>query len=197
MTRLVILSLLQMKPMHGYEMRQFIKAQRMEQWTDIGSGSIYFALSQMEKEGLVNAGAEERTGDRLRRIYSITSKGSSALNDLLRDALANPPHSLKSSFSFAIVPSFLLKQEERIRIYEQNIAKLKEMKKAWEIGQNIKAEWHPAIKLIFQHDLELIKSDIRLLEELIKITDEPNAALIFANSAKKPTPSPRKRTKPK
>lgn len=184
MTRLVILSLLQIKPMHGYEMRQVIKEQRMEQWADIRSGSIYFALNQMEKEGLVKAGPEERTGDRLRRAYSITSSGSAALKDLLREALADPPHSLKSSFSFALVPAFNFPPQERIGIFKENIERLKELRKFWEVGQEIKAQWHPALKLLFRHDLELINSDIRLLEELINVTDEPSLEP-FANVVQK------------
>ncbi len=169
MTRLVILSLLKINPMHGYEIRQFIKRQRMEQWADILPGSIYFALSQMKREGLVEAGVEERTGDRLRRTYKITAKGESLLKELVREALSNPPHSLKSSFSFALGEAFLLEPEERAGLLTRNIRQLKETRKLWEEGQKTKGKMHPAIEIVLKYDLELIDRDIRLLHELLAL----------------------------
>ncbi len=172
MTRLVILSLLKIKPMHGYEMRQFIKRQRMDKWADILPGSIYFALRQMKREGLVEAGMEERTGDRLRRTYVITAKGEGVLKKLVREAISNPPHSLKSGFSFALGEAFLLEPEERVGLLTQNIRQLKETRKLWEEGQKTKGKMHPAIEIILKYDLELIDRDIQLLQELLKLARE-------------------------
>jgi DNA-binding PadR family transcriptional regulator len=179
MTRLIILSLLKHSPMHGYEIRQFIKRQKMEQWSDILSGSIYFALNQMKKEGLVEACADERTGNRLRRVYTITAKGKSLLNELVRGALVNPPHSLKSSFSFAIGMAFfsnLLEPKERVSLITRNIRQLEETLKFWKEGQKVKAGLHPAMEIILRYDLELIDRDILLLRELLKLARKPGFA---------------------
>lgn len=77
MTNLILLSFLRQRPMHGYEIQQLIQSSRMDLWTNILSGSIYYALNKMEQDGLIVATAEERTGARLRKIYSITDAGKS------------------------------------------------------------------------------------------------------------------------
>jgi DNA-binding PadR family transcriptional regulator len=171
MTRLVILSLLQQHPMHGYEIQQTIQEQKMEQWTNILSGSIYFALNQMEKEGLVRADAEERTGNRLRKIYAITDQGREAFLELLREALTSPPHSLKSDFSLALGLAMVLSQEERNRLLLQNIKNLGKTREFWKAGQEIKGRLHPALQAHFANDLELIERDLRFLRELLVINE--------------------------
>ncbi|HEX3046387.1 MAG TPA: PadR family transcriptional regulator [Bacillota bacterium] len=110
---MIILGILQSRPMHGYEIQQLIQEEQMERWANILSGSIYFALNQMEKEGLIAPVAEERTGNRLRKKYAITAAGRVSLLELLRKALASPPHSLKSDFSLALGFAMLLSREER------------------------------------------------------------------------------------
>jgi DNA-binding PadR family transcriptional regulator len=171
MTRLVLLSLLQQRPMHGYEIQQKVQDEKMEQWTNILSGSIYFALTQMEKEGLIRADAEERTGNRLRKIYAITDEGREAYLNLLREALLSPPHSLKSDFSLAIGFAPDLSVEERSKLLRQNIRNLEETRLFWKSGEEIKSGIHPAIKAIFKNDLELIDRDIRFLQELLAINE--------------------------
>ncbi|GIH91765.1 hypothetical protein ACFFMN_29060 [Planobispora siamensis] len=47
------------------------------------------------------AEAEERTGDRLRKIYAITEEGRAELNVLLPDALGRPPHGVRSAPALA------------------------------------------------------------------------------------------------
>jgi DNA-binding PadR family transcriptional regulator len=169
LTRLVILSILKQRPMHGYEIQQIIQEQKFEQWTDILSGSIYFALNQMEKEELIRAEGEERTGNRIRKIYAITKQGGDAYLQLLREALASPPHSLKSGFSLALGMAYNLSVEERSKILRQNIRNLEELRQFWKKGQAIKSKFHPALKALFENDLELIERDMRFLQELLTI----------------------------
>jgi DNA-binding PadR family transcriptional regulator len=167
----VILSILQQRPMHGYEIQQIISDQALEQWTDILSGSIYFALSQMEKEELIRADAEERTGNRIRKIYAITERGKEAFMQLLREALVTPPHSLKSSFSLALGMAQALPIEERSKSLRQNIRNLEELRQIWKTGQAIKSKYHPALKALFENDLELIDRDLKFLQELLVINE--------------------------
>ena len=174
MTRQVILALLRRHPMHGYEIQQYIREQKMDQWTDILSGSIYFALNQMEKEGLVRAEAEERTGNRLRKKYAITEKGETAFLELLHQALTSPPHNLKSEFSLGLIAfsENVLPPEERIRLLRQNIKNLERDRELWKTGQEVKSRFHPALKAYFANDLELIERDLRFLHELLAIDQE-------------------------
>jgi DNA-binding PadR family transcriptional regulator len=84
-TRLVILGLLKDKPLYGYELKRIIE-QNMGDWTSIAFGSIYFALSKLKDEGLVEIESEERVGNRpSRSVYKITQNGRNSFLSLLRD----------------------------------------------------------------------------------------------------------------
>jgi DNA-binding PadR family transcriptional regulator len=82
-TRLVILGLLQDQPMYGYEIKQAI-AEQLAGCAPIAFGSIYFALNQLTKEGLVEKVATEQPGSRpARTIYQISPAGEVQFHILL------------------------------------------------------------------------------------------------------------------
>jgi DNA-binding PadR family transcriptional regulator len=84
-TRLVILGLLKDKPLHGYELKQIIE-ERMDDWTSIAFGSIYFALDKLNEEGFVERISEERIGNRpSRSVYQITEKGKEEFTVLQKE----------------------------------------------------------------------------------------------------------------
>lgn len=53
MIQLLILYFLNIKSTHGYEIQRFIQLNYMEEWNSIKSGSIYYAMSQLEKKGYI------------------------------------------------------------------------------------------------------------------------------------------------
>lgn len=83
--RLVILGLLQRRPMHGYEIKQEIE-RGMGDWTDIAFGSIYFAIGKLAEEGSISESGQERVGNRpARTVFTITEKGRQEFLRLLRE----------------------------------------------------------------------------------------------------------------
>ena len=168
-TRLIILGLLEQKPMHGYEIQQYVQEQQMEIWANILSGSIYFALNKMEEEGFLVTEAEERTGNRLRKKYAITDEGRRTLLELLREALAISPHSLKSDFSVAMSLAHLLTTEEREAILNRNLAELEKTRRDWEAGLVYKGRIHPVIEALLNNDLSIIDRDLELLSKLLAL----------------------------
>jgi DNA-binding PadR family transcriptional regulator len=48
---LAILSLVDERPRHGYEVEQVIEERGMREWTEIGFSSIYYLLKKLEREG--------------------------------------------------------------------------------------------------------------------------------------------------
>lgn len=69
---LVVLAMLDERPMHGYELLGRIAA-RFEQYQP-SPGSVYPAVSALEEQGLV-----EGTDDGRRTVYSVTAAGVGAL----------------------------------------------------------------------------------------------------------------------
>lgn len=118
----------------------------------------------------MRADAEERTGNRLRKIYAITEREQKAFLELLCQALTSPPHSLKSEFSLGLIgfSDNALPPEERVRLLLQNIKKLEQNRELWKIGQEVKGRFHPALKALFANDLELIERDLCFLRELLE-----------------------------
>ena len=80
---LLLLNLLSRGPMYGYEILQDA-ARRSANAFEFKEGTLYPALHQLEKKGLIEA--EWRTGDngRERKYYSLTAKGRKAERDYER-----------------------------------------------------------------------------------------------------------------
>ncbi|MDR3594057.1 MAG: PadR family transcriptional regulator [Clostridium sp.] len=87
--KVLILYYLSIKPTHGYEIQKFIQINQMDMWTKIQSGSIYYALNKLEKEGLIVLKEEIGSGSKARKIYTITDKGREELKEFVKNELDN------------------------------------------------------------------------------------------------------------
>ncbi len=90
MIKALILYYLSIKPTHGYEIQKFIQVNEMDSWTKIQSGSIYYALNKLEKEGLIVLIEETGSGTKGRKLYSITERGKEELKELVKEELHSP-----------------------------------------------------------------------------------------------------------
>lgn len=75
---------------HGYLIRNTLLAWGAEGWANVKWGSIYHALRQLAKEGLMTA--EEIAESPGRIDYALTDAGEAEFLRLLREALARPDH---------------------------------------------------------------------------------------------------------
>ncbi len=73
-TVILILSLLDGKPMYGYEMIKEIERKSAGTFT-FKEGTLYPILHSLESEGMVESYWEQNEGSRKRKYYSITDKG--------------------------------------------------------------------------------------------------------------------------
>ena len=74
---LLVLQLLDRKPMYGYELVREIKLVSQEQF-DFGEGCIYPILHRLEHEGLL-LGSTEKVNSRTRVVYRVTPAGQKRL----------------------------------------------------------------------------------------------------------------------
>lgn len=170
MSKLIILGLLRNKDMHGYEIQTIIQESRIDQWANVLSGSIYYALNKMEEEAIIKTIKEERTGARIRKIYQITEKGEEQYQQLLRENLILQPHSLKSNFTLALSMIDQLPSNEALSILNRNLTHLQKTKQEWEKGKEIKLKIHanhPIMKYSFENALQIIDADIQLIRKTI------------------------------
>jgi DNA-binding PadR family transcriptional regulator len=74
--RLLILGVLHRGDFHPYEIKRRLERAMVECYTDVDVGTLYYAVRQLDKEGLIEAVAEERVArGGVRTIYRITAEG--------------------------------------------------------------------------------------------------------------------------
>lgn len=169
MIKAFILYYLNIKPTHGYEIQRFIQLSGIDNWTKIQSGSIYYALTKLEKEKNITVLREERTGSRLRKIYQITSKGKTTLQEEMKAALSEPLFSIGSP-KFITSPILdSLSRDDMEEIIKNHINKLKETEEFWTKWCKLKAgkEASKLTNLSFQITIDSIKNQILWHEELL------------------------------
>lgn len=140
-TRLTLLALLAVRPMHGYELRTEIELMRMDRWADVKSGSIYQGLRRLNSEGLVEQAGTSRQGRRPpRTTYRITHDGRQELDRLLREAWATPTRTaplVDVALSFWV----LLPPEVIAGLLEQRLAALDDITAELHAEQQRHVEW--------------------------------------------------------
>lgn len=166
--RLVLLGILGMQPMHGYEIKQTIE-DHMGDWTDIKFGSIYFALARLAEEGAIEVVEETREGNRpSRTVYQITDKGREEYIQLLRELWWNDDRPL---YSFDIGVFFMqsLPKEEVARCLDERIERmrakllfLKEHKSEHESNPHVP----PQGMAIMNHSLAHMEAEIEWLTDM-------------------------------
>lgn len=92
MARLLVLWLLNERPMHGYQIKKALTDDGMAFWFQLEDASIYSVLRTLAKKGFATEQSDQtiETG-RPRTVYRITPEGRAYYRSLLSDALAAPP----------------------------------------------------------------------------------------------------------
>ena len=77
---LLILSLIEHRPRHGYEISKLIE-QRSEGVLKFNVASFYPLLYRLEKRGFISGRWVEKAGQRRRRYYQLTAQGKTVLKE--------------------------------------------------------------------------------------------------------------------
>jgi PadR family transcriptional regulator len=77
---LLILSLIEHRPRHGYEISKLIE-QRSEGVLKFNVASFYPLLYRLEKRGFISGRWVEKAGQRRRRYYQLTAQGRTVLKE--------------------------------------------------------------------------------------------------------------------
>jgi DNA-binding PadR family transcriptional regulator len=112
---------------HGYEVRRELLSWGSDEWAHVNPGSIYHALKQLAKEGLLRAyEVPENDAGPPRTDYEITESGEAEFLRLLRDAVvevdARRPELLSAALGFLTE----LTRAEAIALFERRLEGLAE-----------------------------------------------------------------------
>jgi PadR family transcriptional regulator PadR len=75
---LLVLSLVEVRPRHGYDIARMIE-QRSQGALKFHAASLYPLLYRLEKRGFIEGRWVEKTGERRRRLYRLTRAGRTVL----------------------------------------------------------------------------------------------------------------------
>jgi len=116
---------------HGYQVRNDLEYWGAHEWSNAKPGSIYHALKQMAKQGLLLAHeiAPSTAGGPPRTEYEITQRGSEEFLSLLREALASYDQKMdvvSSGIGFIVH----LPREEAVALLKKRVEGLEEWRKS-------------------------------------------------------------------
>lgn len=163
---LIILGLLKEKARHGYEIKKQI-SDFLTYFTDLGYESIYYSLDYLEKQGLVKKIVTSSKKRPDRYVYSLTDKGRERFGALLQKSFI---HIQRPYFGIDISLFFLpyLKQgsargklRARLKILKKIEANL------LKVYSEFKDKKPAHLLAILEHNLELMKTEIRFVSKLI------------------------------
>ena len=81
---LLILGVLHRGDFHPYEIKRRLQNAMVECYSDVDTGTLYYAIKQLEKDGLIGAVSEERVArGGMRTVYAITPKGRAEFQTML------------------------------------------------------------------------------------------------------------------
>ena len=168
MEDLMFLGLLQEGPKHGYEIKKEIN-NVVSQFTGVRVKSVYYPLKKLEEKGMVSKSVG-RAGRRPEKyVYRVTKKGKEEFAKLLNKSfliIQRPYLNIDLSLYFLqyVKPKIVKRRLEnrlnglrRIKTWGENREKTL---------QKEKAIYH--MIAITEHSLEIVKSEMRFTEKLIK-----------------------------
>jgi DNA-binding PadR family transcriptional regulator len=80
--RLLILGVLHRGDFHPYEIKRRLGNAMVECYIDVDVGTLYYAIGQLEKDGLISPRVQERVArGGMRTVYAITPKGRAEFRD--------------------------------------------------------------------------------------------------------------------
>jgi DNA-binding PadR family transcriptional regulator len=173
-TRLLVLGVVRMHgKAHGYQVRRELLSWSADKWANVAPGSIYHALKQMTKEGLLEqvdlASAEsapERTG------YQLTPDGETEFQLLLAKSLAEADAEPASSYTLSAAVTFMtaLPRIKAISLLRHRITQL-EGQLANAMGVLAEGEgWgHPGhVNELYRLWLACLEATVSWTEDLVK-----------------------------
>jgi DNA-binding PadR family transcriptional regulator len=194
--RLLILGVLHRGNFHPYEIKRRLQNAMVECYTDVDVGTLYYAIRQLEKDGLISTVSRQRVArGGVRTIYRITKKGKSEFRELLHRQFEEDgpvPQTLYGALLFLHLTDPAVVED----LLRRRIARLEEL-----IGKlhAIRRELRPVIASGGEHLLRHLDKQRRLDRDWLKglladvaarrVHDVADARLLSSNAR-----APRART---
>lgn len=167
---LAVLVLLFEKAMHPYEMAATLKQRRKEQSIKLRYGSLYTVISQLEREGFIEAAGKERDGGRPERTnYQITDAGQKEMSSWLGALLAAPVKEY-SQFEAALSLLPALPPRDVQMLLAERLGRLEEQERQMQADlREATAASMPALFLVeSEYALALVRAERAYVKDLVR-----------------------------
>ena len=176
MTRLLVLGILDMQPMSGYDIKRMLQLNDAERWGGVLIGSIYHAINKLDEEGFIEISNIEQTGHRQKAIYQITPAGQEHLKELVYSSLQKISVCYPSTFYSGLSLSGKLTKDETYRAVTEQLQLVsneeQSLKHGWEAkGKAFQNHIPPMTKLIFDHMFSIIRLQQEFLQNILALLD--------------------------
>jgi DNA-binding PadR family transcriptional regulator len=115
---LAVLTLLDERPMHPYEMSTTLRERHKEDSIKLNYGSLYSVVASLQKNGLIAVQETVREGNRPERtIYAITEPGKARMVDWLSELISVPVREF-TGFEAALSLLGAMPPDEVVRLLE-------------------------------------------------------------------------------
>ena len=175
MLELAVLGLLHEAPLHGYELRQRLRA-TLGTFRAFSYGSLYPTLRRMQAAGWivadegdaqVVAGAPALTGRRGKVVYRLTAEGKERFAELLSEAGPSAWEDETFGVHFAFFGQ--TDPEVRVRILEGRRSRLEERREGFRSSlARTRSRLDRYTLQLQEHGLESVEREVRWLTELIE-----------------------------
>lgn len=163
--RTMLLGFLMYGNMTGYDLKKFFSLS-FSYFSGLSYGSIYPALKQMEREGLISMRMEIQDGAPNRKIYTITEAGRTAFTGALKTPLA--ADRVKSPFLARLFFFTFLQPQERLESACQYLESVRQAQKELEaIDSQVKNEADRYQYLCYQFGVRMYQDLVRNLSDVV------------------------------
>jgi DNA-binding PadR family transcriptional regulator len=165
---LAVLTLLDERPMHPYEMSTTLRERHKEESIKLNYGSLYSVVSSLEKYGLISVQETVREGNRPERtIYAITDAGKVKMADWLSELISTPAREF-TGFEAALSLMGALPPDEVTRLLDIRLNSLQLKHHSAEAMLAAMPDTFPRIFLIeSEFQLALLATEIAFARQLL------------------------------
>jgi len=195
-TYLAVLTILGGGAEYGYEVNNIIEQFGYREWVDLRFSSVYKALSELEKRGLVEGKKKNPSVQTSRKTYRLTRKGRNVLRKQIKMCLTYPPRP-KTLFDLGVAAMSLLtkeealealrtyraNQEQGLRFLESNVQNLDNLERLRReapgsivggvtVEEYDNMESVKAVRALFDRPAASVRCQIAWLESFIKLIEQ-------------------------
>jgi DNA-binding PadR family transcriptional regulator len=167
---LTILSLVAEGDRCGHEIQGVLDERGLREWLTVGFASVYYILSKLERQKLLEAKAAGRSP--AQQCYRITEAGRGVLQTAVADLLRQP-RALGAGFELGLINLHVLKPHQVYKVLTDHRADLQQRLDAIEQSwgrQQVNGDAPPVdhIRALYTHSITLMRAELEWMTAFIE-----------------------------